>query len=151
MYAQNIHLRFKLNNKAFAALYLQDFSFFEHWNFREKDITLLPFRKNALSTKQKINVEERITGLTTVIFKNMLMVNKSKNLFMYLQVCYINEFMAENIPDNETIKDKNNFFVGDWCTRHNNMFFFKNRKKVLNLFKWGKTNERKKLECKTIN
>lgn len=111
MYAQNIHRRFKLNNKAFAALYLQDFSFFEHWNLREKDITLLPFRKNALSTEQKINVEERITGLTTVIFKNMLMVNKSKNLFMYLQVCYINEFMAENIPNNETIKDKNNFFT----------------------------------------
>ena len=45
--------------------------------------------------------------------------------------------------DKKILKDKNNFFVGDWCTQHNNMFFFKNRKKVLNLFKWGKTNERK--------
>ena len=110
MYAKNIHRRFRLNDEQFEALYLKDFSFFEHWNLREKEIALLPFPKKALSTEQTINVEKRIRDLTTVIFKNMLMVNKSKNLFMYLQVCYINEFMVENIPDNETIQDKKEIF-----------------------------------------
>ena len=43
--------------------------------------------------------------------------------------------------DKKILKEKNNFFVGDWCTQHDNMFSFKNQKKVLDLFKWGKTKE----------
>ena len=44
--------------------------------------------------------------------------------------------------DKKILKEKNNFFVGDWCTQHDNMFSFKNQKKVLDLFKWGKAKER---------
>ena len=44
--------------------------------------------------------------------------------------------------DKKILKEKNNFFVGDWCTQHDNMFSLKNQKKVLDLFKWGKTKER---------